>query len=159
MRVEEKGCLYLTLCIDLYMYYRCVYILLYVHLSIYMSTYYTLYIIIQCTCTCTFSCLFEMTCFIAHVHYALLAPRCFQMWVSVHQLYCSDRSAEYNRQLWLNGGPPQLQTLLWHGPERSADGGGERNKVLDLLRTPELGGLEAVRPLTGWAHIQIPGEN
>ena len=78
-----------------------------------------------------------------------------QVWVSVNPIYCSDRSAEYHRQLWLSGGPPQLQDLLWHGPPGCR---GKGNNGLDLLQPPVLGGLEAVRPLTGWSHIHIPGE-
>ena len=85
----------------------------------------------------------------SHLHSLL------QVWVSVNPIYCSDRSAEYHRQLWLSGGPPQLQDLLWHGPPGY---GGSGSNVLDLLQPPELGGLEAVRPLTGWSHIHIPGE-
>lgn len=79
-----------------------------------------------------------------------------QVWVSVNPIYCSERSAEYHRQLWLSGGPPQLQDLLWHGPPGCRGTGS--NITLDLLQPPELGGLAAVRPLTGWAHIHIPGE-
>lgn len=91
------------------------------------------------------SCIFRLH----HLHSLL------QVWVSVNPIYCSDRSAEYHRQLWLSGGPPQLQNLLWHGPPGY---GGSGSNVLDLLQPPELGGLEAVRPLTGWSHIHIPGE-
>ena len=81
-----------------------------------------------------------------------------QVWVSVNPIYCSDRSAEYHRQLWLSGGPPQLQDLLWHGPPGCRGSESNTTIMLDLLQPPELGGLAAVRPLTGWAHIQIPGE-
>ena len=80
-----------------------------------------------------------------------------QVWVSVDPVYCSDRSAEYNRQLWLSGGPAQLQRLLWHGP-RGVSGGGDSSRVIDLLQSPEPGGLESVRPLRGWCHIDIPGK-
>ena len=77
--------------------------------------------------------------------------------MSVDPVYCSDRGAQYHRQLWLSGGPPQLQTLLWHGAHR-VEVEQENKKALELLQTPELGGLEALRPLTGWSHIHIPGE-
>ena len=77
-----------------------------------------------------------------------------QVWVPFDPIYCSDRSAEYRRQEWLKGGPPQLQDLLWHG----YGAGGRSDAVLDLMRSRELGGLEAVRPLSGWSHIHIPGE-
>lgn len=79
-----------------------------------------------------------------------------QVWVSFDPIYCSDRSAEYCRQVWLTGGPSRFQNLLWHGHGWEEDQG--NNGVLDLLRSPELCGLEAVRPLSGWSHIHIPGE-
>ena len=79
-----------------------------------------------------------------------------QVWVSFDPIYCSDRGAEYRRQVWLTGGPPRFQSLLWHGHGWEEDR--RNNGVLDLLRAPELCGLEAFRPLSGWSHIHIPGE-
>ena len=90
-----------------------------------------------------------------HVQHNVSLSTFLQVWTSINPIYCSDRSAEYKRQLWLGGGPPQFQRLMWHGPRGVSVGGAS---VVDLLRKPELGGLEAVRPLTGWYHINIPGE-
>ena len=83
-------------------------------------------------------------------------PFSLQVLVSFDPIYCSDRSAEYRRQVWLTGGPPRFQNLLWRGHGLEKDWG--KSGVLDLLRAPELHGLEAVKPLSGWSHIHIPGE-
>ena len=75
----------------------------------------------------------------------------------MNPVYVSERVAEYHRQEWLRGGSTQLKHLLLHGalvPEEEEE---EGRMWLGLFPSPP-GGLHAVRPHSGWARIQIPGQ-
>nr|DBA14148.1 TPA: hypothetical protein GDO54_005159 [Pyxicephalus adspersus] len=67
--------------------------------------------------------------------------------------YCSDRSAEYERQILKDGGSPKArQCFLFGAPELHTDW-----KFRDLQFFPEsLGGLLAFKPWHGWSFIRIP---
>ena len=87
---------------------------------------------------------------------------CVVVQVEVPQgpVYCSERVAEYHRLEWLRGGPRTLKHLLLHGAlatEKTEREKEEERLWLGLFPTPP-GGLHAVRPPTGWPHIQIPGQ-
>ena len=84
-----------------------------------------------------------------------------QVEVPQNPVYCSERVAEYHRQEWLRGGPTDLKHLLLHGALATEERDKEKEKEegrlwLGLYPTPP-GGLHAVRPPSGWPHIQIPG--
>ncbi|KAM9294223.1 chromatin-remodeling ATPase INO80 [Gastrophryne carolinensis] len=67
--------------------------------------------------------------------------------------YCSDRSAEYERQILRGGGPPEAkQCFLYGAPELYADWTLRNNQFF-----PESsGGLLAMKPWRGWSFIRIP---
>ena len=85
--------------------------------------------------------------------------------------YCSNRSAEYHRLLWVcHGGPAALKEVLLHGPPSddftsttstttttTGEDSAARNQITDLLRAPSPAGLMALSPPWGWSNIQIPG--
>ena len=80
------------------------------------------------------------------------------MAVGLNPVYVSERVAEYHRQEWLGGGPGPLKYLLLHGAQQEERRREEERMWLGLFPSPP-GGLHAVRPLSGWVRIQIPGEN
>ncbi|KAM3919203.1 chromatin-remodeling ATPase INO80 [Leptodactylus fuscus] len=66
--------------------------------------------------------------------------------------YCSDRSAEYERQMLRNGNPEVSKWLVFGAPERHADW-----LLRDSQFFPESPcGLLAIRPCHGWSFIRIP---
>ena len=92
--------------------------------------------VIQCVCVCVLQ----------------------QVEVPPNPVYCSERVSEYHRQEWLRGGPEALKHLLLYGVREEEEEEEEGGRLwLGLYPTPP-GGLHAVRPLTGWPRIQIPGQ-
>lgn len=81
------------------------------------------------------------------------------MAVPLNPVYVSERVAEYHRREWLGGGPAPLRHLFLHGAggERERERREEEWMWLGLYPSPP-GGLHAVRPRSGWARIQIPGQ-
>ncbi|XP_077116962.1 chromatin-remodeling ATPase INO80 [Ranitomeya variabilis] len=67
--------------------------------------------------------------------------------------YCNDRSAEYERQMWRNGGNTEVSKLLVFGThDHQADW-----LIRDTPLFPENPcGLLAIRPCHGWSYIRIP---
>ncbi|XP_073422772.1 chromatin-remodeling ATPase INO80 [Dendrobates tinctorius] len=67
--------------------------------------------------------------------------------------YCNDRSAEYERQMWRNGGNTEVSKLLVFGTHNhQADW-----LTRDTQLFPENPcGLLAIRPCHGWSFIRIP---
>ncbi|OCT68788.1 chromatin-remodeling ATPase INO80 [Xenopus laevis] len=68
-------------------------------------------------------------------------------------IYCNDRSAEYERREFREGGGPvSRQCLMFGAPELYADWPQRQLKFFPA--SP--GGLKAIRPCNGWSYIKIP---
>ena len=79
----------------------------------------------------------------------------------MNPVYVCERVAEFHRQEWLRGGPADLKHLLLHGAvgegRKTREERERERRWLGLFPSPS-GGLDAVMPLNGWSHIEIPGE-
>ncbi|XP_041430299.1 chromatin-remodeling ATPase INO80-like isoform X2 [Xenopus laevis] len=76
-----------------------------------------------------------------------------QVTASPLDIYCNDRSAEYERREFREGGGPiARQCLMFGAPELYADW--PLRHVKFFPASP--GGLMAIRPRNGWSYIRIP---
>ncbi|KAG8449686.1 hypothetical protein GDO86_016362 [Hymenochirus boettgeri] len=68
-------------------------------------------------------------------------------------VYCNDRSAEYERRVFRAGGSPDVrQCLMFGAPELSVDW--LKRHIQFFPANP--GGLLSVRPQHGWSYVRIP---
>ena len=87
-----------------------------------------------------------------HTH-SLSLSLSLQILATFSLFYVNDRSAEYKRYMWFEGGDPAIKSLIQYGYTE------ERDDNILWFSSPQLGGLDMAYPLRGWSHIDIPGNS